>query len=114
MKSRSGIGYRREGNIDFVSAHQVGVVAEIPQEPAELPKCFGGAVKTTVKRTTLIFTRFKDTELQNVKWSLRMPPVESSIDANQEDAFQRIITCGLFTVQTGNMAFHDATSEDVE
>ena len=35
--------------IDFVSAHQIGVVAEITKEPAEFPKCFGRAVETTVE-----------------------------------------------------------------
>jgi len=31
--------------VDFVSSKQVGVVAEITQEPAELPEGFGGAVE---------------------------------------------------------------------
>src|SRR5467141_5122097 len=68
--------------IDFVPAHQVGVVTEIPQEPAEFPKSFGGAVETSSERTILIFAWFKDYEPQNVERPLRMPAVEGSIDTN--------------------------------
>src|SRR6267154_2116496 len=74
--------------IDFVPAHQVGVVAEIAEEPAEFPKCFGGAVETSSERTILMFTWFKDYEPQNVKRPLRMPAVEGPLDTNQENALE--------------------------
>jgi hypothetical protein len=99
--------------IDFVSAYQIGVVTEIPQEPAEFPKRFGGAVETSSERTILMFTWFKDYEPQNVKRSLRMPAVEGPIDTNQENALQGVISCVMFAVQTGEMAFHGATSCDL-
>src|SRR5467141_3903822 len=99
--------------IDFVPAHQVGVVTEIPQEPAEFPKRFGGAVETPSERTILMFTWFKDYEPQNVKRPLRLPAVEGSIDTNQENPLQGVISCVMFAMQTGDVAFHGATSCDL-
>src|SRR6266404_9947305 len=90
--------------IDFVSAYQVRVVTEIPQEPAEFPKRFGGAVETSSERTILMFTWFKDYEPQNVKRTLRMPAVEGAIDTNEENALQDVISCALFAMQTRDMA----------
>src|ERR1700737_4677166 len=68
--------------IDFVLAHQIGVITEISQEPAKFPKRFGGAIETTVYRTTLMFSWFEDSEPQNVEWPLRMPAVEDPIHAD--------------------------------
>src|SRR6266566_3689661 len=96
--------------IDFVPAHQVGVVTEIPQEPAEFPKSFGGAVETSSERTILMFTWFKDYEPQNVKRPLRMPAVEGSIDADEENTFQDVLRVVTFAMQTWDMTFHELTS----
>src|SRR5467141_1872691 len=96
--------------IDFISPHQVRVVTEIPQEPAEFPKRFGGAVETPSERTILMVAWFKDYEPQNVKRPLRMPAVEGSIDTNQENALQGVFSCVMFAMQTRDMAFHGATS----
>src|SRR6266576_5669530 len=96
--------------IDFVSAHQVRVVTEIPQEPAEFPKRFGGAVETSSKRTILMFTWFKNYEPQNVKRTLRMPAVEGSIDADEENTFQDVLRVVTFAMQAWDMTFHELTS----
>src|SRR3984893_8640146 len=96
--------------IDFVSAHQIGVIAEIPQEPAEFPKRFGGAVETTVEWTALMFSWFKNGEPQNVERALRMPAVEGPIDTDQEDALQNGLGVETFTMQTWDMGFHELTS----
>src|ERR1017187_2518036 len=50
--------------IDFVSAHQVGVITEIAEEPAEFPQGLGGAVEPTRQRGTLVLFGFKDSEPQ--------------------------------------------------
>ena len=73
--------------IDLVSAHQIAVIAKVPQELAEFPKRFGGAVETTGERTALMFSWFEDSQPQNLEWPLRMPAIEGSIDPDQEDAF---------------------------
>src|ERR1019366_3816631 len=77
--------------IDFVSVHQIGVVAEISKKPPKFPKCFGGAVKTTVESPALMFSWFENGEARNIERSLRMPSIEGTIDPDQEDAFQSVI-----------------------
>src|SRR6266403_3720816 len=96
--------------IDFVSAHQIGVVTKIPQEPPEFPKCLRCAIESPCEGTSLMLSWFNNSESQNVKRTLRMPTVECPIDANQKYAFQGAITCALFFMQTRDMAFHGATS----
>ena len=88
--------------IDFVSAHQVGVVAEIPQEPAEFPKSLRSAVEPTGEGTTLMFFWFENSEPQDEERPLRMPAVEGPIDADQENAFQDVFTrCGFHDADQG-------------
>src|SRR6267143_320151 len=99
--------------IDFVPAHQVGVVTEITKEPPEFPKRFGGAVETSSERTILMFTWFKDYEPQNVKRPLRMPAVKCPIDTDQENPLQNVLRVVAFAMQTRDMAFHGATSCDL-
>src|ERR1700730_15404244 len=90
--------------IDFVSAHQIGVVAEIPQEPTEFPKRFGSAVETTGERTALTLSWFENSEPQNIERSLRMPAVEGPIDADQENSLQNVLSGAGFAMQTLDMA----------
>src|ERR1035437_4207015 len=96
--------------IDFVSAHQIGVVAEITKKPPKFPKCFGGAVETTVKGTALMFSWLEDSEPQNVERSLRMPAVEGPIDTDQENALQDLFGVVAFAVQAWNVTLHERTS----
>ena len=92
--------------IDFVSAHQIGVIAKVPQEPAEFPERFGSAVETTVEGTALMFSRFEDGEPQNVERPLRMPAVEDPIDADQENALQDVFgAVGLSPCRPGMWRF---------
>ena len=48
--------------INFVPAEQVGVIAKIPEEPAELPQGFGCAVEPTGEGTALMFAWFEDSK----------------------------------------------------
>src|SRR5882762_4887428 len=90
--------------IDFVSAHQIGVVTEISQEPPEFPKRFGGAVETAGERTALMFWRSNNSESQNVKRTLRMPAVKCPIDTDQENPLQNVLRVLAFAMQTRDMA----------
>src|ERR1700722_10197588 len=58
--------------VHLVPAQQIRVVAEIPQEPAEFPQGFGGAVEPTGEGMTLVFPRLKNREAHDVERSLRM------------------------------------------
>src|SRR6202043_2924962 len=98
--------------VHFVPAHQIGVVAKVPQEPAELPQCFGSAVETTVEGTALMFSWFENDEPQNVERPLGMPAIENPIDADEENALQDGRSVGTVAMQTWDMAFHGATSGD--
>ena len=91
--------------IDFVSAHQIGVIAEIAQEPAELPEGLGSAVEPAGEGMALVFFGFENDEPQDVERSLRMPAIEGPIDADQEDAFQDASTVAAFAMQTGMWRF---------
>src|ERR1700680_4617079 len=53
--------------INFVSAHEIGVIAKIPQEPPEFPKCLGSAIEAPVEGMALMFSWFEDGEPQNVE-----------------------------------------------
>src|ERR1022692_1483713 len=99
--------------INFASTHQFAVITKVPQEPAQFPKRFRGAVEATAYGTALVLSRFQNRKVQRVERPLWMPAVESSVDPDQEDAFQSVITFALFTMQTRDMAFHGATSCDL-
>src|SRR4029077_14579805 len=100
--------------VHFVSTHQIGVVAKVPQEPAEFPECLGSAVQTAVEGTALMFSWFENGEPQNVERPLRMPTVEHPIHADEENDLQDLRSVGTMAMQTWDMAFHGATSCDLE
>src|SRR4029077_4504515 len=100
--------------VHFVSAHEISVVTEVPQEPAEFPECLGRAVETAVEGTALMFSWFENDEPQNVERSLGMPAVEHAIDTDEENALQDARNVGTMAMQPWDMAFHGATSCDLE
>jgi hypothetical protein len=61
-----------------------------------------------------MFSWFENGELQDVERSLRMPAEEDPIDADQENALQDGRRVGTVAMQTWDMAFHGATSCDLE
>ena len=76
--------------IDFVAAHQIRVVAKIPQEPVEFPQSSRSTIKPARNGVSLMLLWFEDSEPDDEKWPLGMPAVKRPVDADQEDAFQRI------------------------
>ena len=67
--------------VNFISAHQIGVVAKVPKEPAEFPQCFGSAIESTVEGAALMFSWFENDEPQNVERPLGVPAVEEGSGA---------------------------------
>jgi hypothetical protein len=61
-----------------------------------------------------VLFRFEDGESDKIKRSGRMPTVEGSIDTDQEDTIKVIGAILGFTMQAGNMAFHELTSCGLE
>src|SRR5512135_3534026 len=100
--------------VHFISAHQIGVVAKVPQEPAEFPERFGSAVEATVEGAALVLSWFENDEPQNVERSFGMPAVEDPIDADQENTLQDALGVETITTQTWDVTFHGAISCDLE
>jgi hypothetical protein len=92
--------------VDLISAHQILVIAEIPQEPSQFPEGFGGAIEPPSNGMAQQVFGFEDSEAKDKEGSLRMPAVEGSLDADQEDAFQDIVSVVIFAMKSGDVAFH--------
>jgi hypothetical protein len=96
--------------VEFVSAQQVGVIAEISQKPAQSPECFGCAVNPASEGMAAVFLGFNDRESHEIKRSGRVPSIEGSFDSNQEDTFKGICAISAFVMQAGDVACHELTS----
>src|SRR5580692_2973074 len=99
--------------VDFIATHQVLVVAEIAEEPAEPPDRLRRAVESPREGPASTLIWFEDVEAKDVERLFRMPAIEDSIDANKESTFQCFIDSTLISMQTWDMAFHGATSCDL-
>src|SRR6266852_2969350 len=98
--------------IDLVPAEQIGVVAEVAQEPGELPQGLGRAIESSGDRLSGVLFGLEDGQAQGEARLLRVPPIEGSLDSDQEKPFQDVIPVLGFTMQTWDVAFHDFTSSD--
>src|ERR1700688_4079179 len=94
--------------IDFVSAHQIRVIAEIPQKPVKFPQSPRGAIKPTGE--ILMLFRFENSEPDDEEWSLGMPAVKGSVDSDQENALQHVVTAAVFTMKTRDVTLHFVAS----
>src|SRR3989442_4614754 len=96
--------------IHLVSAEQVEVIAEVPQEPAELPHGLGGAVEPSGDALPDMFFRLEDAEAQGEEGLLRMPAIEDALDPNQEESLQGVASVRGNLMQTWDVALHDFAS----
>src|SRR5208282_6428849 len=97
--------------VDLVLIQQFWVVAEVPQEPVELPKRPLGRVQPARERPSLERFGFENDEPNRKEGSIGMPPVGSPLHASQEQPFERSLAIELSCMQTRNMTFHGFTSE---
>ena len=79
--------------VDFVVAKQVSVVAEVAQEPSELPKRFGRAIDAAGKGFAFELLRLKDSETEEVKGLLRVPAILGSLHADEEQSIGDVAGC---------------------
>ena len=86
--------------IDFIPTQQIGVIAEIPQEPAEFPKGSRGAIEPAGEGMALLLFGFQNAKPKDVERSLGVPAVEGSIDSGQEDAFQNVVAVAAFAMES--------------
>src|SRR5664280_3342779 len=97
--------------VDLVLAQQLGVIEEIPQEPAQLPHRLGRAVETADDGASCKRLGFEDGEPEQVKALLGLPAMLRSLEADEKYAVRNLgvrITRGVG--ESGNMTFHPATS----
>src|ERR1700758_2947784 len=96
--------------VEFIPAQQVSVVAEISQEPAQPPECFGCAVDPSSQGMAAVLFGLEHGESQEIERSGWMPTIESSFDSNQENTFEGICAISAFAMETRNVARHELTS----
>ena len=96
--------------IHLILAERLHVVAEIAQEPIELPKGPFGRVEPAGEGSALERFGFEHHESNLQESLLRMPAVGGPFDANQEQPFQWPVTILLTGMKTRDMAFHCFTS----
>src|SRR5438445_465956 len=70
--------------IDFIFSQQLAVVAEVAQEPGQLPHCSCRAVKAAGDQTTSEMLGLENSEADLVIRFLRMPAILRSIDPDEE------------------------------
>src|SRR5438876_5332141 len=70
--------------IDLITSQKFRVVAEIAQEPVQLPQCLGCAVEASTESIAGEGFGLKHSEQDCVVGLLRMPAILHSLNANQE------------------------------
>lgn len=99
--------------VEFVPTEQIGVIAEISQQPAEPPECFGCAIDAASESMAMVLFWFENRQAQEVKRSSGMPAIERPIHSDKEGTFKLIGAVSAFAMQAWNMACHELTSEGV-
>src|ERR1022692_3478271 len=70
--------------VDLIPAQQLGVIAEIAQEPVKLPQCFRCAVEASHEGVAGQRFRFKNDELERVIGALWVPAISCAIGPDKE------------------------------
>jgi hypothetical protein len=76
--------------VNLVSAKQISVIAEVPEKPVQLPQGSLGAIQPPGERSSCKRFRLENDKTNRQEGFLRMPPIGRSIDANEEQAFEKI------------------------
>src|SRR5713101_8092268 len=96
--------------IDLVSAEQVEVIAEVPQEPVELPQGLLSAIEPSRDCLAGMFFGLEDGQAQGEERLLRVPAMEHSFDPDQEDPFYIVVIVRGLLMESRDVAFHDFAS----
>ena len=96
--------------VNLISRQQFGVVAEIAQEPGELPQGFGGAVQASGNGSPGERLRLDYGKAEKVKRLLGMPAVLGTLYPDQEQAVRDCCTGASRFMQALDMALHAAPS----
>ena len=88
------LDYSSEANqafvVDLILAEQFGVVTEVAQKPVEFPQRSGRAVEAAGNRVSGEFFGLEDREAEEIERLSGIPPMLSSLDANEEQAIANL------------------------
>jgi hypothetical protein len=96
--------------IHLVPVEQIGVIAEIAQEPIQLPERSFGAIQPTREGSCGKRFRLENDQANGKERFLGMPAIGSSIDSNEEQALEKTVAILVSRMQTGNVSFHGFAS----
>ena len=97
--------------IDFVLSQQFGVVAEVAQEPAQLPHGSGSAIEAAGDQAPGQMRGFKHSETDLVIGFLRVPAILRAINPDKEQAIGDGVDGGAIgRTETLEVAPHAAPS----
>jgi hypothetical protein len=68
--------------VHLIAAEKIGIVGKVAQEPTYLLESFGGAIKASIERPTLQFSRFEHRKAEIIEWLLSMPTILSFLHSN--------------------------------
>ena len=99
------------GLVDFVASEQFGVVAEVAQEPVQLPQGLRAAIEPAGDDLSGKPAGLKDGQSQCVIGLLCLPLKPGPLHPNQEDSVRNLVGgTAIGGVQAGDLAFHAAPS----
>ena len=97
--------------VHLVASEQFGVVAEVAQEPVQLPQGFRAAIEPTRKDVPGEPAGFKNGQRECVIGLLCLPLEFGSLNANEEYPVGDLVGgTAIGGVQAGDLAFHAAPS----
>src|SRR5579872_828286 len=99
------------GFVHLIASEQFSVVAEVAQEPVQLPQGFRIAIEPARKDVTGKSAGLKNSEAKGVVRLLRLASKEDSLNSNQKDSVGDLVSrITIGGVQTCNLTFHAAPS----
>ena len=97
--------------IHFIASEQFGVVAEVAQEPVQLPQGFRAAIEPARNDVPGKPAGLKNGQSERVVRLLCLPLKLGSLHANEEDPVGDLVGgTAIGGVQAGDLAFHAAPS----
>src|SRR5579864_3611256 len=96
--------------IDIVLSEQGLVIAEVAQEPIQLPQGFRCAIEPSGETSRFVFFRLEDYEVKGEERLLRVPAIGGSFDSDQKQSFELALLVLTLLAEAGDMPFHECTS----
>src|SRR5450631_882924 len=97
--------------VDFVATEEFSVVAEVAQEPVELPQGFRGAIEPAREAVASEPAGLKNGKRQCVVGFLCLPLIPNTLHPDEEDSVGDLVaSTAIGGMQAGDLTFHAAPS----